>query len=104
MLTLLNTTYGQAGFYSVMVSNAFGTVTSVPAQLSFKFLSLKMYAGLTIDGQAGQTYRIEYLEGLKQTNDWQSLTNVTLTDPLYLFIDTESPKNPVRFYRALLLP
>jgi|SRR6266850_924073 len=103
-LSLLNTTYAQAGFYSIIVSNQFGSVTSVRAELSFKFLSLRMYAGLTIDGQQGQNYRIEYVDALRPTTTWQSLTTVTLTNTPYLYIDTDSVNFPQRFYRALPLP
>jgi hypothetical protein len=102
-LSLFNTTYSQAGLYSVIVSNSFGAVTSTVARLSFNFLTLQMYAGLTIDGQMGQNYRIEYIEAINQATNWQVLTNVTLSSTPYLFIDVDSPKSPVRFYRALLL-
>ena len=103
-LTLTNTAHAQAGFYSVIVSNDFGTVTSSRAQLTFNFLTLKMYAGLTIDGEVGQTYRIEYLTLLGEPNDWQSLTTVTLTNTPYLYIDRDVPLSAQRFYRALLVP
>ncbi len=103
-LTLTNTTHAQAGFYSVIVTNAFGTVTSTRAQLTFNFLTLKMYAGLTIDGEISQTYRIEYLPAIEGQNNWQLLATVTLTNTPYLYIDREAPISIQRFYRALLAP
>lgn len=103
-LTLTNTTHTQAGFYSVIVTNRFGTVTSTRAQLTFNFLTLKMYAGLTIDGEIGQTYRIEYLPAIEGQNSWQALATVTLTNTPYLYIDREAPISIQRFYRALLAP
>jgi hypothetical protein len=103
-LTLTNPTHSQAGFYSVIVSNEFGSVTSTRAQLTFNFLTLQMYAGLTIDGEIGQTYRIEYLSLLGEQNDWLPLATVTLTNTPYLFIDRQAPLSAQRFYRALLSP
>ena len=103
-LTLLNTTYGQAGLYSVVVQDDFGSVTSAVAQLAFNFLRIDMYAGITIDGQVGQNYRLEYAPTLGGQTNWQTLTNVTLTNTSYLFIDLDSPRSPRRFYRALLSP
>ncbi len=38
--------------------------------------SLDLYPGLTINGVVGQTYRVEYVPQLLETNHWQFLTNV----------------------------
>jgi hypothetical protein len=102
-LTLTNTTYTNAGFYSVIVTNNIGSVTSAVAQLTFNFLTLKFYAGLAIYGQVGQSYRVEYMPSLGPTN-WQTLSDVTLTSSPHLFIDPQSSVVPRRFYRAILLP
>jgi hypothetical protein len=104
LLILTNTAHAQAGFYSVIVSNSTGAVTSSVALLLFNFLTLKMYAGLTIDGEIGETYQIQFVPALGNQTEWQVLTNVTLTNVPYLFIDLESPGVPRRFYRALPPP
>jgi hypothetical protein len=96
-LSLTNVNAGQAGSYTVIVSNAAGSSTSTGAVLSL--LSLNMYAGLTIVGQAGGTYQIDYKNNLSATN-WTSLTNIVLPASPYLFIDTTSPSSASRFYRA----
>ena len=100
-LTLNSLNAGQAGVYSVVVSNAAGMVTSSSATLSL--LSLNMYAGLTIVGAVGGNYQIDYRNDLNNTN-WLNLTNVVLPSSPYLFIDTASPQDLRRFYRAVLVP
>jgi hypothetical protein len=96
-LSLTNVGAGQAGSYTVTVSNAAGSSTSTGAVLSL--LSLNMYAGLTIVGQAGATYEIDYKNSLNASN-WTTLTNLVLPTSPYLFIDTTSPSSASRFYRA----
>ncbi len=100
-LTLSNLNAGQAGVYSVVVSNAAGSVTSSAATLSL--LNLNMFAGLTIVGQLGGSYQIDYRSNLNITN-WINITNIVLPSSPYLFIDTASPQYPQRFYRAVLVP
>jgi hypothetical protein len=103
-LTLYNTTSAQAGFYSVVVSNEFGSTTCAPARLMFNFLSINMYAGVRIDGRPGETYRIDYNPGLWALSNWQTLSTLTLTNSTQLYFDVQSPHFPYRFYRAVLLP
>src|SRR5262249_36618670 len=75
-LTLDNLEFTDGGGFSVVVSNAYGTVTSSTAHLIVNpaGVSLGMYAGLTIDGSPGKTYAIQF-----STNfiSWMTLTNVT---------------------------
>lgn len=103
-LTLTNTGHAQAGFYSVVVSNQAGSVTSAVVQLLFNFLTLNFYAGLSIDGEAGQRFQVQFVPEFGGSNSWQMLTNVTLTTAPYLFIDPESPRVPRRIYRAIPIP
>ncbi len=100
-LTLSNLTASMAGVYSVVVSNAVDSVTSAPATLSL--VNLQMFAGLTIVGQAGGIYQIDFRNDLNNTN-WFNITNIALPSSPYLFIDTDSPQYPIRFYRAVLVP
>lgn len=67
-------------------------------------LSLKMYAGLTIEGQTGITYRIEYTSILTNQTLWQTLTDLPLSNSPQFFLDTTSPFSTRRFYRAVTLP
>jgi hypothetical protein len=97
-LTLSNLNAAESGAYTVIVSNAAGNTSSTAAELSL--LSLQMYAGLTIVGQAGATYEIDYNNSLAGTN-WTTLTNLVLPSSPYIYFDTSSPFSPNRFYRAL---
>ncbi len=100
-LNLTGVQCGQEGTYSVIVSNAFGTITNA-AILSV--MNLKMYAGIILCGPVGANYQIDYLNALGGTNTWQTLSNVTLTASPSVFFDMDSPNQPKRFYRALLMP
>ncbi|MCU0786406.1 MAG: hypothetical protein MUF81_20665, partial [Verrucomicrobia bacterium] len=82
-------------------THAFGSVTNT-AVLSF--LDLKMYAGLTVAGPVGSSYRIDYIPALAGTNTWQWMTDLTLPASPYIWFDLDSPYQPKRFYRAVLLP
>jgi Tol biopolymer transport system component/N-acetylneuraminic acid mutarotase len=91
-----------AGHYTLVVSNAFGSVTSSVASLAL--VDLKMLATVYITGTIGSQYRVEYAPSLKEPRTWTSLTNVTLSSSPFLVIDYDSPMAPKRFYRALPLP
>ena len=97
-LTVSNLNPAESGAYTVIVSNAAGNSVSTAAELSL--LSLNMYAGLTIVGQVGATYEIDYMNSLSNTN-WNVLTNLVLPSSPYIYFDTSSPFSPSRFYRAL---
>ncbi|MBI3879072.1 MAG: immunoglobulin domain-containing protein [Verrucomicrobia bacterium] len=101
-LTLTNFGAGQAGLYTLFVSNSVGSVTSAGATLTV--FDIHTYAGLTIAGPVGANYRIDYRNDLVNTNNWLVLTNITLPSSPYLYIDLESPVIPKRFYRSVLLP
>ena len=78
------------GLYSVVVTSALGSVTNTPAQLVVNpaNISLDTYAGITIDGVAGYTYGIQYTTDLTDTNSWTPITNVTLSQPVEIWVDT----------------
>jgi hypothetical protein len=94
------------GLYHVVVTSLLGSVTNTPAQLVVNpaNVSLGFYAGITIDGVPGYTYGIECSTNLSDLNAWTSLTNVTLVQPVQLWIDTSvesrGPGNNGRYYRV----
>jgi hypothetical protein len=104
VLTLTDLAITDAGNYSVIVANSFGSVTSGSAMLTVNpaGVSLNMYAGVAIDGVVGRTYRIEYVTDLQQTNTWTTLANVTLTSSIQVWIDMDSAGQPKRFYRVTI--
>ena len=95
------------GLYSVVVSSPFGIITNVAAQVIVNpaGLSLGFSPTLTISGETGYSYIIQSATDLTDTNAWVTLTNLTLTQPVQLWVDTNvdvtSPFNPKYFYRVL---
>jgi len=91
----------------VVVSSPFGSVTNVAAQVIVNpaGVALGFYPGLTISGVAGYSYVIQSSTDLTDTNAWGTLTNLTLTEPVQLWVDTNvdasSPFNDKNFYRVL---
>ena len=109
-LELTNLDFNQAGSYWAVVSNHWGAITSAPALLTINTagLAIDLSSGLTIDGVAGRTYAIQYVDDLSGTNPWTTLTNLTLSDPKESWVDwqfiTNSPGQPSRFYRVVVGP
>lgn len=65
-------------------------------------LAAGTYAGITIDGAVGSSYRIEYRESLDSSDKWQKMADIVLPASPYLFVDPSSPSASRRFYRAAL--
>ena len=99
--------FTNGGLYSVVVSSSFGTVTNVAAQVVVNpaGVSLGFCPALTISGVAGYSYIIQSSTNLTDTNAWNTLTNLTLTQPVQLWVDTNvdasAPFNSKYFYRVL---
>jgi hypothetical protein len=90
--------------YSVVVSSLLGSATNT-AQLIVNpaGTDLGMYAGITITGSTGYTYEIQYSTDLGAANSWITLTNLTLQQPVELWVDTSTNtlRTAHRFYRVL---
>lgn len=97
-LTLTNLDWSQAGYYTVVISNQYGSVTNT-AILSLD--DLHMYAGIRIAGVPGAPYEIDARDNFDPGTPWLTLTNFTLPYSPYLFIDEASPNYPQRFYRVI---
>lgn len=67
-------------------------------------LSVQMYAGLSVVGQIGANYRIEYTGNLTNQTLWRTLSDLSLTNSPQFFFDATSPFSTRRFYRAVPLP
>lgn len=95
------------GMYSVVVSSPWGSVTNPPAQLVVNpaNIALGLYAGVIIDGMPGYTYGIQYTTDLRDTNSWVTATNLTLSQPVELWVDQSvnihSTSNAKRYYRVV---
>lgn len=106
-LALSSIQFTNAGLYSVVVSSPFGSVTNTPARVVVNVagVSLGFSPTLTITGIPGFTYVIQSTTNLENPNAWVTLTNMTLVQPVQLFIDTtvdaSSPFNSQHFYEVL---
>jgi len=91
---------GPAG-YDLISSN----YTPPPARAAT--LGLRMYPALTILGDRGRPYRIEYADkldrGLGSTN-WHFLTTLFLQGSPYLFHDITTGPSAERYYRVVSVP
>ena len=102
-LVLTNLQLTDAGNYSVVVTNAYGSAISNPAILTINpaGVSLALYSGITIDGVVGLTYGIQYSTDLSNTNGWRGMANVTLGAATELWFDVQPASQPQRYYRVL---
>lgn len=65
-------------------------------------LTASTVVGITIEGQAGRTYRVEWRSALGDTNTWQKLVDVILPTSPYFFVDQSSAAVSARFYQVVL--
>jgi len=116
-LTLTDLQGTNAGKYSVVVSNPYGSVTSRLAQLTLYdpyteiegewYFDAYIGAGLYIAGQTGATYVLKYTTDLRNANwaTWTPLvTNTMDSSGWFFYLDDESPYSPMRFYQARRKP
>jgi hypothetical protein len=107
VLSLPNTQFTNSGFYSVVVGSALGAVTNAPAQVVVNpaGVSLGFSPTLAIEGVVGYSYIIRRTADLSDTNAWLTMTNLTLLEPVQVWVDTSidssSPFNTKYFYQIL---
>ena len=65
-------------------------------------VSIKLCPNVVIQGTVGRSYIIQSSTNLADTNDWITMTNITLTQPIQYWndISDESTKSQ-RYYRVL---
>jgi hypothetical protein len=102
-LVLTNLTLSAAGEYDAVITNPAGSVTTDKAVLSVHFADILRYAGVTLRGSVGDRFHLEYKDALESPETWYSVTNVTLTGPVSIWIDYDSVTHSNRFYRATYL-
>ena len=69
-------------------------------------LAIQSYAGLTVTGEIGKVYSIEYVPDIAQTNDpnvWRCLEYLQLPASPYLWADKSATATGKRFYRAVAM-
>lgn len=78
--------------------------TTNPERVEDMDLALSTYAGLTITGKVGRTYRVEHRSNLDDSHPWVALDEVTLATSPQIWFDAESKGRSRGFYRVVLLP
>ena len=68
-------------------------------------LDIQTYAGLTITGEIGKVYSIDYVTNLTDPleSDWRCLEYLQLPASPYLWADQSAPATGKRFYRAVAM-
>ncbi|HYT60529.1 MAG TPA: formylglycine-generating enzyme family protein [Haliangiales bacterium] len=87
--------------HALLLFVAFLAANPASAQVSPN-LSLQLFAGVNVTGEAGSVYLVQSTSDITQSNSWTSLGFVQLPSTNYLFVDTSGPIAGNRFYRALL--
>lgn len=103
-----------AGTYTVLVSNLFGSVLQTNAivrvanPLRLTGPSLDRNGSYQFSVAGGPTDSrwivIETTTNLSNTNDWAPVLTNPVTGPPLIFLDTNAPRFPRRFYRAISRP
>ena len=107
-LTLQNAYSPNAGNYSVVITNVYGSITSNPAMLTVLPLGITAPAilasgkfQLSFDTATGVDYEVDYSTNLA---DWNPLTTVGGNGAPLTVIDPNTAANPQRFYRIIQSP
>ena len=105
-LVLTNLQLTNAGNYSVMVANDYGSICSDNAYLTMypAGVSSALYLGITIDGIVGFIYGIQYTTDLSNTNSWVGVANITLTLPTQIWYDSQPASQAKGYYRVVQGP
>lgn len=100
-LDLTNVQPDQIGAYTVVVTNAFGSITSRPAMLNvIPPVERRMVPGVVLNADTGSTLNLEYTDVLGAATAWLPLATTPLTSPSQFYFDLTTPLPPQRFYRA----
>ncbi len=100
-LQLADVQYSQAGAYTVVVTDPFGSVTSAPAMLNvIAPVERRPVPGINLAGEAGSSLNVDYADSLAPQPAWVPLDTVSLTNTSQLYFDLAAPLPPQRFYRA----
>lgn len=92
---------GIAGSYSVIVSNAGGSVTTAPVLLQvISPVNRRMVPGLRLTGSAGDWVNLEWAASLAAPSTWISLETIQMSDATQYWFDLTLPLPPQRFYRG----
>jgi len=63
--------------------------------------SITMHAAITVEGQIGSQYGIQFTTNVNDPTSWRGLANVILTTPKQVCYDPHLASTPQRFYRIV---
>jgi hypothetical protein len=106
VLSIANVSASHAGSYTAVVTSGTGaSVTSRPAALSvLPALDINLVPAITLRGEVGWTYRLDYVNALGPTNAWNTLATITLTNNPQFYFDVSAIGQPARYYRLVETP
>ena len=112
VLAITPVTFADLGHYSVVVSNACGTLTTAPVDVVAPTVTLPViydanlangWFSFMVDTKIGFDYVIEYQDDLGVGGSWRPLTTVPGIGAAQLIYDSEPPADH-RFYRVMQKP
>lgn len=104
VLWVTNAGPAQAGIYSAVVTNVYGSATSALAMLivsvspRLEIQRIVTLPQLKLFGTAGFAYAVDRITSLAWTNQWFELTNFILAGSPWTMVDADAAT--VRYYRA----
>jgi hypothetical protein len=100
-LGLANLQFSQSGGYTVVVTNAFGAVTSSPAMLNvIPAVQRRAVPAISVIGETGSSVNVQYADSPASQSSWQALDTVSLINSPQYWFDLSTPLPPQRFYRV----
>ena len=67
-------------------------------------LDLHPVPAITLTGNIGDAWRVDYINRFGPTDAWVTLDTVTLTNTSQLYFDVSAPGQPQRLYRVVQVP
>jgi len=67
-------------------------------------LDLHLVPAITLTGNLGDAWRVDYINRFGPTDAWATLDTVTLTNTSQLYFDVSAPGQPPRLYRLVQVP
>lgn len=102
LLVLANLQSWQSGAYTIVVANGAGATTTQLAMLDVgPMLALSLVPAVSLKGDVGSTYRLDYVNAPGPTGAWNTLTTITLASNPQLDVDFSAIVQPQRFYRMV---
>jgi len=101
VLELPNLQCDQSGTYILVITNAFGSVTSTPVMLSvIPQVNRRPVPAINLTGSPGGPLTLQYADDLANSPNWMFLDTVNFTNTSQFYCDSSDPLPASRFYRA----